>query len=299
MKKILNFFESALDVSINDLICRRECVAYEDEVAVMDLGAAPKQCSLPIRLDAMMMCLCLSGTANIKIDLQSYEVTPNCLFVLSPKNFLSEYVSTPDFRAKAVVCSRQILELILPKLTEFLPLMMNHPISTMAVLEVQDSRNLQDYFNLLASRITMKETPYKKQKVTSILQSFFFEIIEIQHKKEGQTSLKKSRKEQIMARFIISVSENFREHREVAFYANELCITPKHLSSVVKEISGRPAGDWIDQYVIMEAKVLLRTTDHTVQQISLLLNFPNQSFFGKYFKHIAGMSPSAYRNSMN
>lgn len=98
-----------------------------------------------------------------------------------------------------------------------------------------------------------------------------------------------------MAKFIIAVSESFRERREVSWYAERLCITPKHLSAVCKETSGRTAGEWIESYVTMEAKVLLKSTDMTIQEIAAKLNFANQSFFGKYFKHQTGLSPTAYR----
>ncbi len=67
----------------------------------------------------------------------------------------------------------------------------------------------------------------------------------------------------------------------------------------MKEISGRTAGDWIENYVIMEAKVLLKTTDMTIQEIAVYLNFANQSFFGKYFKHHTGSSPSNYRKEFS
>ena len=70
-----------------------------------------------------------------------------------------------------------------------------------------------------------------------------------------------------------------------------LCVTPKHLSATIKETSGRTAGEWIDSYVIIEAKTLLRNTGLTIQEVSAKLNFSNQSFFGKYFKHITGISP--------
>ncbi|KAA6344491.1 Arabinose operon regulatory protein [termite gut metagenome] len=68
------------------------------------------------------------------------------------------------------------------------------------------------------------------------------------------------------------------------FYANKLCITPKHLSKVIKESSDRSAIEWIDSYVMLEAKALLKSTNMTIQQISDELNFPSQTFFGKYFK---------------
>ena len=83
------------------------------------------------------------------------------------------------------------------------------------------------------------------------------------------------------------------------FYAEKLFVTPKHLSAVLKEISGKTAGEWIDHRVILEAKLLLRTTGMNIQEISVALNFSNQSFFGKYFKHLTGLSPREYRNRIS
>ena len=78
-------------------------------------------------------------------------------------------------------------------------------------------------------------------------------------------------------------------------YADRLCISPKHMSMVVKKVSGRTASDWIDDYVILQAKQMLRSSSLTIQEVSRELNFSNQSFFGKYFKKHVGMSPSEYR----
>jgi AraC-like DNA-binding protein len=73
-------------------------------------------------------------------------------------------------------------------------------------------------------------------------------------------------------------------------------ISPKYLSLVIKEATGKSAGDWIDQYVIQEAKNQLRFSGKNVQQIAYDLNFSNQSSFGKYFKNLTGMSPTAFQN---
>ena len=79
-------------------------------------------------------------------------------------------------------------------------------------------------------------------------------------------------------------------------WCDELCVTVKYLSSVVKEKNGIPAIDFIEQYVITECKALLSSTTMTVQQIADELNFPSQSVFGKYFKRVTGLSPREYRN---
>ena len=96
--------------------------------------------------------------------------------------------------------------------------------------------------------------------------------------------------------FIRLVSENYTKYRNVGFYADQLCLTPKYLSKVVKNFSGKSAPDWIDAYVILEAKNLLKYSDLAIKEIVYRLNFPNQSVFYKFFKTRTGITPSQYRN---
>ena len=105
-----------------------------------------------------------------------------------------------------------------------------------------------------------------------------------------------SRNEEIFDKFYELVKEHCKKERSVNFYAQKLYITAKHLSTMVKKVTGKTAGNWIDGYVILSAKVMLRSSDLTIQEISQQLNFSNQSFFGKYFRQHVGMSPSDYRN---
>jgi AraC-like DNA-binding protein len=99
----------------------------------------------------------------------------------------------------------------------------------------------------------------------------------------------------LVEKFLDLAQTHYKEQRELNFYADKLCLTPKHLSKVVRKTSGTTANGWIDNHVILEAKALLKSTDMTILQISEELNFPSQSFFGKYFKRCTGMSPSEYK----
>ena len=87
----------------------------------------------------------------------------------------------------------------------------------------------------------------------------------------------------------------YRTERNVAYYASRLCITPKYLSKLIKQATGRSAPDWIDAYVILEAKNLLRYSGKSIKEIVQDLNFPSQSVFYKYFKSHTGLTPSEYR----
>jgi AraC-like DNA-binding protein len=83
----------------------------------------------------------------------------------------------------------------------------------------------------------------------------------------------------------------------MAFYADKLCLTPKYLSTLIKQASGRSAPDWIDDFVILEAKNLLKYTGLAIKEIVYKLHFPNQSVFFKFFKAHTGLTPSEYRNA--
>jgi AraC-like DNA-binding protein len=103
-----------------------------------------------------------------------------------------------------------------------------------------------------------------------------------------------SRRDEIVARFLCCVQENYREHRDLGFYADLLGLSLKYMSHVIFEQTGRHPSQWIKDYVILDAKTMLRSGRYTVQQVAEELNFPNQSFFGKYFKEAIGMSPKKW-----
>ncbi len=110
-------------------------------------------------------------------------------------------------------------------------------------------------------------------------------------------SRKLTKEEILMQKFSMEVEQNYRKERKVLFYADLLHLSAGYLSTIIKRCSGKSAAEWIDDYVILEAKALLRSTNLTIQQISYELNFPSQSFFGKYFKRLTGMSPKEYKEN--
>ena len=101
----------------------------------------------------------------------------------------------------------------------------------------------------------------------------------------------------LFSKFIGILEKKYREERRVSWYAKQLDISPKYLAEVVKQVSKRTPNDWIDQYVILELRVLLKNSSKSIKEITELLHFPNQSFLGKYFKEHVGLSPSEYRKS--
>jgi len=276
-------------MSVNNDNLNEEILVFDNDPILT------KEDVFPLRVDALVIALVTEGCGKIGIDLREYELSKGSLIVVQPKNYIYLSNFTSDIRCLVLACSRRVVEDVMPKLTDTLPLLMHHRTEPVTQLTEKESDDVSYYYSIIREKLRGEQTPFLKNKLICLLQAALYELMEISIKNTGAEKTARSRKEEIMAKFIIAVSENFRTERQVSYYAHKLFITPKHLSSVVKEISGRTAGDWIENYVIMEAKVLLKTTDMTIQEIAVYLNFANQSFFGKYFKHHTTVSPSAYR----
>ena len=147
--------------------------------------------------------------------------------------------------------------------------------------------------NALRRVLQNDDNPYRMKVVQHVIMAIFYSSERLRD--INDSDLAYSSADNISRKFLEMVKENFRTQRQLQFYSDALCITPRYLSRVVKETTGSTAADWIERYVVLEARALLKSTDMTIQQISDYLNFPSQTFFGKYFKRRAGMSPKEYR----
>ena len=290
-----------------ELVTMRQIAKYanndtlDEEIIVFDQDVSlGNEDMFPLRIDGLLIALGTEGEGKIGIDLREYDVRRNSLIVIQPKNYIYLSQFGDQYKCSVAVCSRHLVEDVLPKLTDMLPLLIHHRAEPVTQLSEEEADGIRLFYDFLRKKLHGPKTRFLQQKIRSMLQATLYEMMDINDRRTTKVSeSSRSRKEEIMAKFIIAVSEEFRTERQVAYYAQKLCISPKHLSSVVKEISGRTAGDWIENYVVMESKVLLKTTDMTIQEIALYLNFANQSFFGKYFKQHTGYSPTTYRKQFS
>lgn len=291
ISKTISFGEIAR--AVNGTGAENEMLVFNNNTLVK------KDPTYPFQVDAAIFAVCTKGEARITIDMKEYEVRPNCIITLQPNNYVVASDFGDDFRSVVIVCSRSFLEEVLPKLSDLLPYMMRRRTSPVNQLSEEQIRQLTPYFTLISQNLGKPKNPIRHKRLVCILQAAIYEMMEMGNSPDNEEAKLHTRKEETMAKFIIAVSENFRTDRNVASYARRLFITPKHLTYIVKEMSGKTAREWIENYVIMEAKILLRNTDKNIQEIATYLNFPNQSFFGKYFKHLTGQTPTEYRREQN
>lgn len=140
----------------------------------------------------------------------------------------------------------------------------------------------------------MQNGPHKVELSELFKQASVYVKSSILQRYEQTYNDRKTRKDEIFEKFIFNLKRYCPAERKVRFYADKQCITPQYLSSVVKGISGQPACEWIDEFVLFEAKALLACSNLSVMEVSDKLGFCDQSSFGKFFRKKTGISPKNY-----
>lgn len=255
----------------------------------------------PIRMDGLFIGLREKGTSRFSINLKEFEVKPNDLVICSPGDLVQASIDDGAHLTQTLIVSSKFLKEMYISLNSFMPFFASqkdHPVFHLTDNEVQE---LKSYFLLIQETVS-GEDYFRVDIAKRLLAAYLYKLGSIlyRHRPELQAEASKplKREEILFKEFIRLVSEHHRKERRVDFYAEQLFLSSKHFSTVIKKVSGKTAGQWIDEYVILEAKTLLKYSAMSIQEIAYYMNFPNPSFFGKYFKHHTNMSPSEYKAQM-
>lgn len=252
--------------------------------------------SFPVQITMAISFICLSGRMDMKIDLNDYTLTDGYTALLPPGSFFQMMNME-----KGTKC---IFFAISPDFIKFignvkLGIAFGERVKAVPVHkpEPDDLEENIAIYKELKRKLLDKDYIFKEDVAKSylrILQCNLFQQF-VKGKQDMEKPQPKSRKEELFMQFITTVKEHYLTDRCISFYADKLCVSPKYLSSVVHAVSGRHATEWITQFVILEAKTMLRSDGSSIKDVSNKLNFANQSFFAKYFKQHTGYTPKEYR----
>jgi AraC-like DNA-binding protein len=246
----------------------------------------------------MLLAVCKQGEISAVIDVAPRRMGPSSIMVLRPGHIISQCRQSDDFDGFFIVAQEEKINDILPSLHYVIPYSIHYNANPIIEITAEELETQTLIYAMLQRQIKSSDRLFNKMALSSMCEVLFYNTLGIYASRVNNTR-HNSRREELLSQFIDLIEANFKTERAVNFYAEKLFVTPKHLSAVLKEISGKTAGEWIDHRVILEAKLLLRTTGMNIQEISVALNFSNQSFFGKYFKHLTGLSPREYRNRIS
>ena len=255
--------------------------------------------TMPMRLDALLMVLVLEGASEIALDYVPYTIGANSFTIIMPTHTIQLNKISEDFKGKLLVISREFIDECntakrSPSMANYMQLRKN-PCTT---FEPQETELVDNYIELLRSKIKNRTHFFQKEVMQNAFVAFLLEIANIfMGKKDGLLMPALSRKEELFEQFLQLLFEHCKEQHVVTFYAEKLFITPQYLSLILKELTGKSANKWIDDALIVEAKILLKAPQATVQQVADMLHFSDQSTFGKFFKKHMGISPMEYRKS--
>ncbi|MBQ7420198.1 MAG: AraC family transcriptional regulator [Prevotella sp.] len=251
--------------------------------------------NVPTRMNFILMALCKQGRAQYSIDTREQTVTPGDLLFISERHIVDNYKASPDFECQCIMLSTAFYHsfiLNVQNVSSLLLFSMNNPVVSLTSDEIQVFGN---YYQHIREKIADTAHHYRTELVKALLLAMFYDMSNVIWRVEQSGKEAISRADAIFAQFIRLLEQNFRHERQVKWYAEQICITPKYLSEIVKQVSKRTPNDWIDHYVVLEIRVLLKNSTKSIKEIAEDLHFPNQSFLGKYFKEHIGVSPSKFR----
>lgn len=269
-------------------------VLREPFVAGTDENLAPIMRRL-WKLDGGAIYFCRSGWAHVTIDLKDYEIVENTQIVLLPGTIIRINGTSEDFTASYFGFPKDMFrEACLRLEPVFFRFLKEQPTYT---LPTENTDAINGLLRATAAIYKDRENRFRNQIAKNHLQSFMLDIYDKSYRYFDRDEIEGGNRQiEIFKNFMSMVHENCISQREVTFYADKLCISTKYLTGICRSVSGDSAKKIIDDFTILEIKVLLQSTDLTIQEIADRLGFPDQSYLGRYFKRHEGISPKEYQN---
>lgn len=263
-----------------------------------DCGKLPSM-DFPVQINNMtMICLCLEGESVVAVNLNEYRMSKGMMIFIMPGNIFRIKSSCEGFSFIFMAVANDFIGVSVS--VRFTMKALKRILSkSYCVLNEENLNEFVALYKMMKHKLLCSNFRYKKEVAANFMSIMWYNsYLYFPEESSENTELGAvSRKDDIFNQFIRAVEKNYMRERNVKYYADILCISPKYLSTVIHRVSGKYATEWIDSFVILESKALLRGCGMSVKEVCHKLNFPNQSFFAKYFKHHTGLTPREYKNS--
>lgn len=274
-----------------------ELVRYHKDIVMLNNVGDLSLFAHPVRLKATTVLVCLKGVIDCNINLHRFLISENQILV----NLAGDIIhinKAENIEGYAIIISEAYLQNIQLdfrfRAQSYLNIRDNGPVA----VPYEELTYLKPYYILLKKNMEEGNDEVIKGLSTALSHTITSLLSKYQEVKPHESEKDETRNEQIFNKFMKLLNAYHTKERSIQFYADKMCLTPKYVSGAVKSFSGKGALDWINEYVVLEAEIMLRYTEMSVQEIAYALNFPTQSAFGKYFKQQLGLSPKQYRTNL-
>ena len=251
-------------------------------------------------LSMNVIVFCIKGKIQALMNGQRLDLQEGQIAIVPPNVTVTDIMISPDFNLKAMFFTNRILQSFLrEKISVWNDMMYIHRQYVFTLSD--DHIDLYNHFYdmLLLSFSQKFNSLYHTDIIQSLFQAAIFVCCGIleQELVSGSSVNHEKTVDYHFQRFLDLLNTSPYKRRSVATYANELYISPKHLTAIIKKCSGKTANQWIKERLLEEIRFYLKQTNLSIKQVSDKLDFPNPSFFGKYVKEHLGMTPGEFRNS--
>ena len=250
----------------------------------------------PRKMNFILIGLCTRGQLRYRIDGKDQVINSGDILIVSEHQVIDGYKPSRTMEGLCIMMSVNFFHEIIKSVHDVSSLFVFARTQPVMKLEQRECDAFKEYFAVIKQKISDTDNHFRKDLIRTLLLAMFYDVGNIIYRARnyGEAQIPS---EKVFTRFLRLVQDNCKHERRVSWYAQQLSISPKYLSLVVKRISGRTALEWIENYVTMELRVVLKNSTKSIKEIAEDMNFPNQSFLGKYFKEHVGMTPSKYRKS--
>lgn len=256
-----------------------------------------------VRMNIFLLVGCIEGNMQLDINNKTYSIGENEAVICLPTTIISSLMVSPEYKMRMIGFSTSFLQRLLKveKDTErVFGYLYQNPVQRME----SHPSYVGHYINLLVAKLSEPNHRYRREILQHLFSAVFCEMMATTFQKLDEspedhsvfgTDVSIKRANIVFRQFMKELADDNGLHRSVTYYADKLCYSPKYLSSVIRQVSGRTALDWINESAVEQIKHRLKFSSKSIKEIAEEMNFSNQSFFGKYVKAHLGMSPARYR----
>ncbi|MCD8165331.1 MAG: AraC family transcriptional regulator [Bacteroides sp.] len=289
---IKNFSELTLFGTIADDIRRKiDCITLDSRNILSEFSSATY-------LDGFTAILVLSGKGNITINYKDHPIQTDTMLLLSSSHLFRFQDCSADLRCICLFVSKEFMDetdstdMIFQRIKYGVKLY-NTPVIR---LSSQHAAGVYQRIIILKDRIKNREHYYYKEVILNSLFGFYLDLSDsIERYMASSPQGYANRYESIIHSFIELLATHYRQEHKVDFYASQLHISDHYLTQIVKSVTGQSVSDFIFEMLYSEARTLLQHSKLSIKEVAALLNFSDQSAFGKFFKRKAGVSPYIFR----
>lgn len=279
--------------------------AYADKDIVMieDIQKIPKELLTggPLNPNFYILVVCLEGKMQVEINGKTFVLGAYDILFNNSNSILNSCMISPNCKANMLCLSPQIVSQLLHTGKSIWTNNFYTYYNPVVNVGEEGRKLYMAYFKLIELKLKQQH-PYYKESLSGMISAVLYDIHAYFAKQHSSLDNDRSTLTQgnlLFNRFIELLSKEEVKKRQVQYYADNLCIGAKYLSTTVREISGKTAFEWINEYVVVDIQYYLKHSDKSIKEVADMLGFDNLSFFGKYVKKYLGMSPTDYRKEFN